>query len=462
MAQIPISYFVDISVAGTPSGLGEFNVNNIALFTSETPVSVDFDTYGVYSSASAVATDFGSNSEAYAQAVKVFSQTPNILAGGGRLIVIPFSSTAAGQIQSAEIAEVGSGYSVDDVLTVVQSGGSLGTLTVTDVDDNGAVLAFDITTAGSGYSVADGLETTVAPSGGTGCKVNILTVSSAVETLAEAVLRTQSLVSYCGILSTDYGLNTTWKDLADEIQAYGNKVLFLPSATYTDVAGAFTDIKDASDKRTRCLYYGEDDAEAARMYAAAYASRFMSVNYDGSNTCITMNLKELVGVDPDTTVTETRLAALETAGVDSYIQTEGGVNAVVSTGGNGYADSVLNLIWIVNDMKVRGFNALRELSSKIPQTEPGMSLLKGAYRRSCEQGVRNGYLAPGSWTAAEWFGDQDDFIKNIGQRGYYIYSAPVTEQSAADREARQAPLVQIAIKEAGAIHSSLVIINVNA
>jgi hypothetical protein len=91
-----------------------------------------------------------------------------------------------------------------------------------------------------------------------------------------------------------------------------------------------------------------------------------------------------------------------------------------------------------------------------------MDGLKNAYRAICEQAVVNQYAAPGTWNSSTTFGTQDDFLANIEQRGYYIYSAPVARQSQAAREARQAPLVQIAIKEAGAIHSSDVIVFVNA
>jgi hypothetical protein len=91
----------------------------------------------------------------------------------------------------------------------------------------------------------------------------------------------------------------------------------------------------------------------------------------------------------------------------------------------------------------------------------GMAGLKDAYRTICKQAVINGFVAAGSWTAADWFGDHEDFLRNITDIGYYIWSLPVTQQLAADREDRKAPVVQIAIKTAGAIHSSDVLVNVN-
>ena len=104
---------------------------------------------------------------------------------------------------------------------------------------------------------------------------------------------------------------------------------------------------------------------------------------------------------------------------------------------------------------------MAQASTKVPQTEAGVSVLKTAYRQVCLTAVSNGYIAPGTWTSAEWFGVQTDFINNILNAGFYIYSAPVNQQSAANRVARQAPLIQIAVKEAGAIQSTSVIVSIN-
>jgi hypothetical protein len=79
-----------------------------------------------------------------------------------------------------------------------------------------------------------------------------------------------------------------------------------------------------------------------------------------------------------------------------------------------------------------------------------------------QQFVANGELAPGQWNSSQTFGDPLTFIKNIQQVGYYIFSTPVALQSSSDRNARKAPLVQIAAKRAGAIHSSTVLVVVNS
>lgn len=371
---IDLTNVITVSVSTNPAGLGAYNINNLALFSSETPVDTPYGDYRVYRSAAEVGTDWGTSSETYQQALAVFSQQPNILAGNGELIIFPIDTGSA-------------------------------------------------------------------------------------ETLAQAIARTKDMIFYCGIISTQYPAAGDMKTLADTIQSYGDKILFLPSADSNDIAGDFTDIKNAADTYTRCLYYSTS-ALNARLFAAAAAGRGMSVNFEASNTALTMNLKQLATIDADTGITQTVYSNCKTAGVDVYTSIAG-VSAYFSHGNNKFFDEVHNLIWFVSAVKVTGFNTLLQLGNKIPQTEPGMNLLKGAYREVCERAVKNGYVAPGSWTSAEWFGNQEDMIKNIQEHGYYIYSTPISQQSAAARAARQSPLVQIALKEAGAIHSTDLLIKIN-
>ena len=89
-----------------------------------------------------------------------------------------------------------------------------------------------------------------------------------------------------------------------------------------------------------------------------------------------------------------------------------------------------------------------------------MAGLKNAYAGVCEQGRRNGTIAPGTWNGSIPFGDPETFKRNIKETGYYIYSSPVALQNQTEREARKAPVIQIAIKRSGAFHFSQVIINV--
>jgi len=379
--QLDITNVVTISLSAAQTGLGEYNVNNLAIFTSETAGDTFGDLgYKIYKAPKEVGTDFGTTSTTYKMALSVFAQTPNILNGDGYLVIIPL------------------GYE-----------------------------------SGSGF-----------------------------ETLADAINRTASLVQYFGILSTkDYDASEV-SDAAAVVQTM-NKMMFVVSNNAADIAatGSFHDIAEAKYDKTRCLAYLSDTTEPAKVMAAAYAGRALSTQFEASNTTQTMHLKDLVGITADPTMTQTQLNLCQDCGADAYVNIAG-VAKTFTSGTNGFFDQVYNRCWFLGALEVAGFNALAKVSTKVPQTEPGMTILKGAYRLVCERGIRNGYLAPGAWNSADRFGDVEAMLRNIEEVGYYIYSLPVNQQAQTEREARKAPVVQIAVKEAGAIHSSNVIVYINA
>ena len=150
-------------------------------------------------------------------------------------------------------------------------------------------------------------------------------------------------------------------------------------------------------------------------------------------------------------------------GVDLYTDIEGLPKVISNSGLVGeYFDQLINRLWFTQTVKVEVFNTLAGTNSKIPQTEAGMNSLKNAVRGVCERAVNNGFLAPGKWNSADKFGNIEDFVRNIADNGYYIYSSPIADQSQTEREARKAPVMQMAGKEAGAIHSADLILSFEA
>lgn len=124
---------------------------------------------------------------------------------------------ASGNLRSATVKVAGSGYSVDDVLTVATGTG--GTFRVTTVDGSGGVTGITKTASGTGYSSVDGAATTVAPSGGTGCTL---------VTVAEKALGTitvgaggSNYVTAIARFSGGDSSNGTWNDGASVTVAAG-------------------------------------------------------------------------------------------------------------------------------------------------------------------------------------------------------------------------------------------------
>lgn len=223
--------------------------------------------------------------------------------------------------------------------------------------------------------------------------------------------------------------------------------------------GGFLAVQAAGQSYVRCLLYTVNDL-GARLFAAAYFSRGMSTDWEGAATASTQQMKDLANVLPDPGITQTILNSCITVGVDIYANF-GPLPKVFSTGGNTFFDQVWGTLWLRLALQVAGFNAIATTPTKLPQTEPGIALLRNAYTQVLEQGVVNGFLAPGAWNSSVLFGNPETLRAAVAQLGYYIYSIPVAQQSQTARAARQAPAISIAAKLAGAVHSSAVVVYIN-
>ena len=126
--------------------------------------------------------------------------------------------------------------------------------------------------------------------------------------------------------------------------------------------------------------------------------------------------------------------------------------------GGKFADEIVILDWFKDAVQKEVFARLYKSPTKIPLTDKGQAILISAVEKVCLEGVNNGAFAPGKWTGDN-FGNlkTDDYL----EKGYYIWAAPMDTLSDSDREQRRATPIQVAVKLAGAIHSSDVIVNYN-
>jgi len=499
--DVPLSRIINVTLLTTPTGLPVFNVNTLAIFSDETPNATfpSGDGYKIYYGPDGVATDFGTSSETYKQAVAVFSQSPNIMTGGGYLVVITLETLLADSAGTmltlppgplADFKAVTSGgfditfdAGLENLLTLDFSGAAdyAAIATIIDTACTGGACAYDATANEglggflftSGTTGATSLVSKLsAPATGTDISVagllngvgNVRIIngqaSDSKEDLVSAVVRTKDLVYYFGILMTTSPIVADTLNFAAYMQTQ-DKLFFLARHTAAELETIFKLIQEGTLTHTRTLYYAVGESESQIM-AAAYASRLMGINFTGSNTMNTMNLKTLAGVTPDPAAATSAIHNKATTyGFDIYVSVAGD-SATLSYGANMYSDEIYGQLWFKLALQVAGYNYLKLTNTKIPQTEPGMSGLKGAYANICLQAITVGFVASGlTRTSATTFGNPDDLKRNITDAGYFIYSQAITQQSAADRAARKAPLVQIAIKQAGAIHKSDVIVQVN-
>lgn len=477
------SNIISVSIQGTPQGLAVPNVNTVALISSEQPAWYGSADFMIYKDPTSVAQDFGSNSKAFAIANAFFSQVPNPISTQGYLVIMPrlqnqvvaanvtiqdinYQAVAAGVGgNSITIAYTTGGVAGSEVVTVVSSAISVqiasGVSTAAQI-----VAAIVASTAASAlvtatvYGVASNKETApVAPTSLAGGS------ASGTEPVHTAMIRTANEVYYFGTL-IDAIPGAPFSTLPAYVQGQ-DKMLFVATNNKADFAanGIVGILASKAQGNSRGLYYNDGVQQDTINFAAGYASRLLSVDFSGSLTSTTMNLKQLIGFAPDSTLTQTDLNTCFANGVDVYppfgFQGLTPTGVLYTSGANGYADQIYNQFWLKFALQVAGFNYLAQTATKIPQTETGMDGLKNAYRAVLQQAVTVGVLAPGTWNSPTVFGNVQNLVASCLAIGYYVYSVPVAKQSVAARQARQAPLIQIAAKFAGAIHSSTVVVEVN-
>lgn len=495
MPDLPISNIINVTITTTPRGLSVRNVNSLALFTTEQPGGID--PYTINLSASQVVSDYGTDSNTAAMANAIFAQSPNILSGNGRLVVIPLGQDTAG---NAAVSATPGDLQTADLSTTLAA-----ILAVTNGDIRFTINAvnYDLTLLNfsnattwaeiatilqarlvnatveaitNGFKVTSkkvGTSSTVAIAaipGGTGTNLygaSYFKGASASaagganmigETLEEAIERTKDTVSYVGIISNLLMEDSIVETLAAYIQA--RDFMYLNgTASSQDILGLGAAITDAGETKTRILLH-TDSIDTANLMKSAYAGKGFSTNFNGSGTAATMNLKQLATVTPDDGITQMLYEQAKDNGVDLYVSYQG-APGVLSTGANDYFDVIYASLALKFALETAGFNFLAQTNTKVPQTQDGMNGLKSAYGQVLERFVKNGTIAPGAWTSSETFGDPEIFKQNILDRGYYIYSIPIIDQDPVERAERKAPLCQIAIKLAGAIHTSDVIVLVN-
>ncbi|WP_049089448.1 DUF3383 family protein [Klebsiella grimontii] len=194
-------------------------------------------------------------------------------------------------------------------------------------------------------------------------------------------------------------------------------------------------------------------------YAAISAfGRAFTVNFTGSNTTITLKFKTEPGITYET-LTTAQASAIDAINGNVYVYYANDT-AIIQQGvmANGdFFDERHGLDWLQNYVQTNLYNLLYTSTTKIPQTDAGVTRLMTNVEASLDQAVNNGLIAPGVWNGGP-----------IGQiesgdtltKGYYVHADAVANQAQSDREARKSPVIQAAIKLAGAIHYGDVQINV--
>ena len=100
--NIALGNTINVSLSGTPKGLGEFSTNSIVLLSNETPLSAEPFIWAV--NAQDVINEYGSDSLTAKMATALFTPAFNLRTGHGQLLVYPYSATNATAAKTVTVA----------------------------------------------------------------------------------------------------------------------------------------------------------------------------------------------------------------------------------------------------------------------------------------------------------------------------------------------------------------------
>jgi hypothetical protein len=500
-----------VNVALLPEGAlaARDNMNVCAVMTAQQdgPLSTA-NRYALYSDVGSVATDFGTASDMYAHAVAFFGTTPNPINAGGLFVAgywrgaeETVAATAAvltgAQLVEAtvipqlqQISDGALAIDVDDANMVVSGLDLRGVTTLEEVavlldaeliatettatasvneygqiiitsDTTGATslisLVYDddpLAVGGTYIGTLLGLSTGTGAVAVQGADADVLTA----ETQVQAVTELKALINVKGIVFIDAAVDADRKLLAAWAQANDTLIydVFSGAAYLTTDAdtNAVWYIKLAGQTNYRMLYSAANN----RLFATSYMARVHVVNFNAENSALTMHLKTLAVAAES--YTQAEITAAKKVGLDIYTTTKL-TPEVLTSGANDFVDNRYNLIGFVDAVQTDMYNLLKGTATKIPQTQRGVNQLIDQGEKTTRGFVRAGIFAPGTWSSPDYFGDRETFERSIEQNGFYWLAGSLADQPQSDRQARKSPVLQAAVKNAGAIHSVDIIINFN-
>jgi len=491
---LPLNSLINISVnlASIPLPVQNFQT---ALILGSSTVIDTVQRYRTYANFTAVANDFSSNTPEYAAAQAWFSQspTPNTLyigrwvqnASAAQLVCGPLSTTNSllatwtaisngafkitinGTQYSISSLNFSAASSLSGVAAIIQTALNValaGTTCVYQAPYNNFVITSPTTGPSSTITVASspvsGTDISAIMSGtiATGAYVAVGLASEsalAAVTYFDANYPTLWFGLYvCGAATSDY--------LA--IQAYieaeaGQHFQAIPTQdANTLLSGNSTNIayqlQQLKYNYCLCFYSGQS------LYAAISAlARILTVNWNASQSAITLMYKQLPGITADALST-TQAANVSSYNCNMYVNYNvQGNYPIVQYGicpSGQYADSVIGACVLKSTILSNMFTALAS-GNKIPMTDAGQAILDNQIVQACETFVANGYLGPEVWDGPS-FGNLA--TGQWVQKGYYVYQPPVASLSATQRATRASVPFQVAAVLSGAVHTASILINV--
>jgi hypothetical protein len=491
---------VNISVSLTPAAAQQRNFGGL-LILGDSAVIDTFTRFRSYTSLTTVAGDYPSTSPEFLAAALAFGQNPQLsqlyigawarAATPGTLVGAPLST--AQQVITGNwglITNGGVDFVVNGVpfnltglnFTGVTSMTAVAAVIQTALGANAAIVwnpiysYFQVTgptsgptsvvafaTPGAGSDISNKLGLSAASSG------SFIVSGIAAETPLACLTTMAGLTSNwygamfaAAVMPTDadYVACAGFINAASPVRIFGvtsQEGAALNANLSTDVA---SQLQALGYNRTFVQYSSSSPYACATIFGHAF-----TVNFNGSNTLYTLKFDPEAGIAAES-LTESQAAALAQKNCNVFVNYNissgtGASLAILQQGtmANGtFFDIIHGTDWLQNAVQTAVFNLLVTNTTKIPQTDAGVTLIVNIVTQVLQQSVANGLVAPGVWT-----GPPVGAIVT-GQTlstGYYVFAPAVATQAQAARAARQSPVIQACIKLAGAIHGVGAVLSVN-
>lgn len=499
---LPVSSLIAVSVSLSPPAAQFANFNSLLVLGDSDVIDVR-QRMRTYSTLGQVATDFGTSASEYLAAVAYFGQSPQpttlyigrwaktatkgLLLGGAltatQQLLANFTSITNGGFHilvdggaSTNITGINltGATNLNGVAALIQTalqaiGGAFAAVTVVWNAGSGQFLIKSGTTGAS-----SAISATTAPSAGTDLGPLILTTAG---TLAytQAGIVAESAVA--AVVLFDTNIATQWYGLMFAVPA-GDIIdsdhlavaAYIEAAALPHVYGLTTSaaaaivspdttsigalLKALSYNRTFFQYSSTNGFAVASMFG-----RMFTVNFNANNSTITLMWKIEPGVTAEI-LTPTQVAALSANNYNFFAAFNNATSIIVNgkVASGQFIDTVWGVDWLSNRIQTDCYNLLYTSQTKIPETDAGNQQIATAITAACQAAVDNGLLAPGFWTTGGFGQIQNG---SFLQKGFYVFTPPISSQSPADRAARKSVPFQVAAKLAGAVHTINVAINVN-
>lgn len=369
-----------------------------------------------------------------------------------------------GAISNGNIVTIGTtsytiGDGTNDTTTLedlVSAATTAGATTATYTETTLYIL-FTASTVGS-----EGVPTALMVERGTGTAVGEVTYKAGedAETFLEAVQAMKNANNnWYAFAALEVLSNETIESVAAYVESTsaGNPITYFAHTNDSSVLNGYSDnlfqkLKSLKYSRTLGIATLKDYTHVGIM---GYAMGQTRTTADSSYT---LGLKKIPGSLPDS-FTSSQVAAIEGNYGNVYIN-RGSYYDMFERGtvfSGAYYDEIIQLDKVVNDIQLSVMDLLYS-RPKVSQTEAGLALILTTIESACRQAVKVGFVAPGQWNGGNVLNlENGTYLPN----GYLIQAESFENQSQADRDARKAPNIYVALKLAGAIQSVVIQIDVN-